>query len=383
MKSMSAKRDYYEVLGVSKSASAEEIKKAYKKLALKNHPDRNPGDAEAVERFKEAAEAYEVLSDDEKRSRYDRFGHEGVRGSAGGGQGFQDLNDIFSAFGGIFEEMFGGNGGRRGGTRSQVLRGADLRTSITVDFIAAAKGHKTEIQIRRKKHCERCDGSGSEPGTTPERCDYCGGAGQVVQAQGFFRIQQTCPACRGTGKVIRHKCNSCYGSGREDETAEVLVQIPPGVDSSMQLRVAGEGEAGPNGGPRGDLYVDIRVREHSIFKRNGTHLYCRVPITYTQAALGATVEIPLIDGKQTLDLPAGTQPGETIRLRGQGLPDPRGGPPGDLHVEVQVLVPRTLSKEHEKQLRKLAETEQAEVHPHQKSWLEKLTEFFTGDPAGE
>ncbi|MCA9087653.1 MAG: molecular chaperone DnaJ [Planctomycetaceae bacterium] len=379
---MATKRDFYEVLGVSKSATAEEIKKAYKKLALKHHPDRNRGDDEAIERFKEAAEAYEVLSDPDKRGRYDRFGHDGLRGAAGrggGGAGFHDLNDIFESFGDIFGDMFGG-GRRGGGGGARTSRGADIQASVTIDLVAAATGCEETIRISRKKTCNHCNGSGAEPGTTPEVCDYCGGAGQVVQAQGFFRIQTTCPACRGQGKVIRHKCNTCYGSGREDESIELTVKIPAGMDNGMQLCLRGEGEVGLQGGPRGDLYVDVKVKDHAIFQREGNHLFCRVPISYSQAVLGTTVEIPLIQGKDRLEIPPGTQPGEVIRLRGKGLPDARNGHVGDLHVEVQVVVPRKVSDEHDALLRKLAKHEEAEVHPHRKSWLDKLTDFFKSEP---
>ncbi|MCA9080255.1 MAG: molecular chaperone DnaJ [Planctomycetaceae bacterium] len=378
---MATKRDFYEVLGVSKSASAEEIKKAYKKLALKNHPDRNPGDDDAVERFKEAAEAYEALSDPDKRARYDRFGHDGLRGAGGpgGGTQFHDLNDIFESFGDIFGDMFGG-GARRGG-RNRVVRGADLRAAVTIDLVAAATGCEQDVKLSRKKSCQRCAGSGAEPGTDPEQCDYCGGAGQVVQAQGFFRIQTTCPACRGQGKIVRHKCNTCYGSGRESETVTLNVKIPPGMDNGMQLCLRGEGEAGPNNGPRGDLYVDVRVKEHPIFQRRENHLFFKAPITYTQAVLGTTIEIPLIQGKDELKVAAGTQPGETIRLRGKGLPDPRTGHVGDLHVEIQVVVPKKVSEHHEKLLRDLAGHEESEVHPHRKSWFDKLKDFFSSDVA--
>lgn len=379
---MASKRCFYEILSVSKTATQDEIKKAYKKLAIKYHPDRNQGDAEAVEMFKECAEAYEVLSDDEKRSRYDRFGHAGVAGGAGGGQQFHDINDIFSAFGDLFEgfDFFGGSGGRgQRRSRGGPTRGADLRTSITIELKEAALGCKRELEFPRHKSCERCAGTGSEPGTKPETCDYCGGHGQVVQAQGFFRVQTNCPACRGAGHIIRHKCNTCYGSGKTEEDVKVPVTIPPGIDNGMQICVRSEGETGPNNGPRGDLYVDVRVKQHSVFQREGTHLICHVPITYTQAALGATVQIPLIDGQDKLEIPAGTQPGEIFKLRGKGMPDPRGGRPGDLHVEVQLLVPKNVSKEHEALLRKLAEKELSEVHPHQKSWLEKLKDLFKGE----
>ncbi len=374
---MPTQRDYYEALGVEKSASADEIKKAYKKLALKYHPDRNPGDAEATEKFKEAASAYDVLSDTDKRARYDRFGHAGVN-QGGGGPQFQDVGDIFSQFGDLFEAfgMGGGGGGRK--SRGGVQRGSDLKTSVTVDLVQAARGLEKEIDVPRKKSCVKCSGSGSEPGHKPERCDYCGGQGQVIQSQGFFRMQTTCPACRGQGTIVRHKCNTCYGSGREDEKVSLNVKIPGGIDNGMQLCLRGEGEAGPNGGPRGDLYVDVHVRPHSVFKREGVHLLCEVPISYTQAALGSKIEIPLLEGKTDVELPPGTQPGEVIRLRGKGMPDPRGGRTGDLHIEVQLVVPKKLVPEHEAILRKLAEMEQAHVMPHQKSWFDKVKAMFAG-----
>ena len=368
-------RDYDEILSVERSASSEEIKKAYKRLAIKYHPDRNSGDAEAVEKFKEASEAFEVLSDAEKRSRYDQFGHAGVKGAAGGGQ-FHDVEDIFEAFGDLFEGfgLFGGRP-RRGGAQ----RGGHAHSSITIDLKTAATGCERDLSITRKKRCGACEGSGAEPGTTPETCEYCGGHGQVVQAQGFFRMQRTCPACRGSGKIIRHKCGKCYGAGREDEQVTLTVRIPAGIDNGMQIRVRGEGEAGTNGGPRGDLFVDVHVKEHSLFQREGTHLVCRIPITYTQAALGATIEIPVLDGREELEIPAGTQPSTVFRLRGKGMPDPHGRRTGDLHVEVELVVPKKLGEEHEALLRRLAALEESEVNPHQKSWLDKLKDFITGD----
>jgi molecular chaperone DnaJ len=373
----SIQRDYYEVLGVARSASGEEIKKSYKKLAIQYHPDRNKEDPDAVEKFKEAAEAYDVLSDADKRSRYDRFGHAGVKGAAGraGGAQFQDVDDIFSAFGDLFEGFgFGGRNNRRRGPQ----QGAHLQTAITIDLIAAATGCERDVSFRRKKSCTKCGGSGSEPGTTPETCNYCGGHGQVVQAQGFFRMQTTCPACRGSGQVIRHKCNTCFGSGLENEDITLQVKVPAGIDNGMQLCVRGEGEAGKQRGPRGDLYVDIRVKDHPLFEREGTQLMCRIPVTYTQAALGTTLEVPLLKGSEQLEIPAGTQPGEVFRLRGKGMPDPRGGRPGDMHVEVQLVVPKKLEEEHEALLRKLAELEDADVNSHHKSWLEKLKDLVTG-----
>jgi len=376
---MAAQRDYYEVLGVSRSATAVEIKKAYKKLALQYHPDRNPGDDEAVERFKEAAAAYEVLSDEQKRARYDRYGHEGVSGAGRAGN-YHDVEDIFDAFGDLFEG-FGFFGGRGRGGAGGARRGASLQTEVRIDLRTAATGCEREITVNRKKNCGHCGGTGAEPGTTPEACDYCGGHGQVVQAQGFFRVQTTCPACRGSGKIVRHKCNTCFGSGREDEEVTLNIKIPAGIDNGMQLCLRGEGEVGQNGGPRGDLYVNVIVDEHPIFHREGTHLMCEIPITYTQAVLGSELEIPLLKGTEILTIPPGTQPGESFRLRGKGMPDPRGGRTGDLHVAVKLDVPRKLDEEHEELLRKLAELEKARVTPHQKTWFEKLREFITGDEA--
>lgn len=376
---MTSKRDYYEVLGVSRSATPEEIKRAYKKLAMKHHPDKNPGDEESVEKFKECAEAYDVLGNSEKRARYDKYGHAGVTGAGGRGAP-QDVNDIFDAFSEIFGG-FGFGGGR--GRRSQVARGADVRTSLTIDLREAALGGEKEVRITRQKNCQRCSGSGAEPGSVPETCEYCGGHGQIVQAQGFFRVQTTCPACRGRGRVVRNKCGECGGTGQEQETVTQKVNLPPGMDNGQALCVRGEGGAAPEGGVPGDLYIDIRVKEHSIFHREGAHLMCRIPISYTQAVLGASMEIPLLVGRQTLEIPAGTQPGHVFRFRGKGMPDPHGREPGDLHVEVQIVVPKHVGEEHEKLLRQLAEQEQREVHPHRKTWFEKLKKFVTGGHDGD
>lgn len=377
MVSMASTRDYYEVLGVSRDARADQIKKAYKKLALANHPDRNPGDDEAVGRFKEAAEAFEVLHDTEKRSRYDRFGHAGVSGN-GGGAGFSDVGDIFEAFGdlfGGFGEIFGG--GRRGGGRARGRRGANIGAAVTIDLLEAASGCSRELEFSRREICETCGGSGAKSGTSSQKCDYCSGHGQVVQSQGFFRIQTTCPACRGAGSVIREKCSACRGSGREAKTVSREIKIVAGVDNGMQLCVRGEGESGDNGGPRGDLFVEINVKPHSLFELEGSELICRVPITFTQAALGAELQIPVLSGKHELKIPPGTQPNKTFRLRGFGMPDPHGGRTGDLHVVVQVEVPKKLDETQEELLRQLAEHEQANVSPHRKSFFEKVAEFFT------
>jgi molecular chaperone DnaJ len=370
---MVSKRDYYEVLGVPRDASSGDIKKAYRKLALANHPDRNPGDEEATERFKEAAEAFEVLSDDQKKSRYDQYGHAGVSGN-GGSRGFNDVSDIFEAFGDLFGGL--GGGGRRGGSRRRARQGESLQSSLTIDLLDAASGCTRTLKLARHKSCSVCHGSGAEPGSNPETCDYCGGAGQVVQSQGFFRIQTTCPACRGEGTIVRKKCDDCRGSGFELEHVELEVKVPGGVDNGMQLCLRGEGERGPRGGPPGDLYVDIVVEEHSLFHREGSMLTCRVPITYTQAALGTELEIPVLTGRDNLTVPAGTQPGEAFRLRGQGMPDPHGGRRGDLVVQIQVEVPQKLSEEQDTLLRELAELEHADVSAHRKSFFEKLKDYF-------
>lgn len=376
MPAMASQRDYYEVLGVPREAAPEQIKKAYKKLALANHPDRNPGDEQAVARFKEASEAFEVLGDPEKRSRYDRYGHAGVRGGGGAG-GFQDLGDIFEAFGDIFEG-FGFGGGR---SRSRARRGDSLRVSLTIDLLAAARGATRQIEFERQEICTTCGGNGARPGTTPERCDYCGGHGQVVQSQRFFRVQTVCPACRGAGTVVRDKCPSCRGTGRAAQRVTREIRIPAGIDDGQQLRVPGEGEPGSVQALRGDLYVEVRIEPHPLFRRDGRTLACEIPVTYTQAVLGTTLEVPTLDGVQDFVVPAGTQPGEVFRLRGLGMPDVQGGRRGDLLVEVQVEVPRKLDAQQEELLRKLAEVEQAHVSPHRKSFFEKLKEYFV--PADE
>jgi molecular chaperone DnaJ len=377
---MAAKRDYYEVLGVKRDASADEIKKAYKKLALANHPDRNPGDQAAVDRFKEAAEAFEVLSDPDRRARYDRFGHEGVKGAGHAGAGFQDIGDIFEMFGDLFEG-FGFGGGRRRGGRGgpRATQGDHLKASLTIDLLEAAKGCSREIEIKRRELCGTCHGSGAKAGSAPATCDYCNGHGQVVQSQGFFRIQTTCPACRGEGKIVRDKCVDCGGAGRKVEKVRLTARIPPGVDTGMSLCLRGEGEPGTNGGPRGDLYVEIHVKEHHLFERDGQDLICRVPITYAQAVLGADIEVPTLDGRQRQEIPPGTQSGEVFRIRGGGMPDPRGGRAGDLLVEVHIEVPKKISDEQRDLLIQLAELEKKNISQHRESFFDKVKDWFTGD----
>lgn len=372
MVSMAAKRCFYEVLEVPRDASPGDIKKAYKKLALANHPDRNPGDEEAVARFKEAAEAFEVLSSSDKRGRYDRFGHEGLAGN--GRSGFSDVSDIFDMFGDLFEGFgFGGRAGRQG---RRGRGGNSLRTPLTIDLPEAARGCNRTIEVERRELCDSCQGSGARSGSSPTQCDYCGGHGQVVQSQGFFRLQTTCPACHGEGSVIRDRCPACRGTGRTSKRVKLEVRVPAGVDTGMQLCLRGEGEPGSHGGPRGDLYVEIRVEEHELFRRDGRHLICRVPVTYTQAALGAEVEVPVLEGRHTQTIPAGTQPGEVFRIRGAGMPDLHGRLPGDLLIEVHVEVPKNLTPEQEQLLREFAEIEHTNVSPHRKSFLEKLKDWF-------
>jgi len=386
---MATQRDYYEVLGVARNASPEELKKAYKKLALKYHPDRNPNDEEAITKFKESSEAFEVLNDADKRARYDRLGHAGVKGAAGGG-GFQDVNDIFSAFGDLFEgfgRQFGGSsggGGRKAG-RSGASRGESLQATVRIDLPEAFSGCKRELRITRHEGCETCHGSGCKPGTSPAKCSTCGGQGQVIQSQGFFRFQTACPACRGRGTVVKDSCASCNGQGRTLKEVDREVSIPAGVDTGMQLCLRGEGEAGLNGGPRGDLYVDIEVRKHPLFQRDGQDLTFQLPVTFAQAALGAEIEIPTLKGRETMKIKPGTQPGEVNRLRGFGMPDPRGGNgrPGDLLVEVQVEIPRKLSSEQEELLRKLADLDHKNVMPQRKSFFEKVKTFFSGQASDE
>ncbi len=367
MATMSAKRDYYEVLGVARDATDRQIAESYRKLAIKYHPDKNPGDQEAVARFKECAEAFEVLSDQQKRARYDRFGHEAVDGA---GSHFTDVGDIFEAFGDIFGDILGGRGRRR------VRRGADIRCDVTIDLTEAARGTKKTVKFQRREACGRCSGSGLRPGSQPDRCSYCGGHGQVLQSSGFIRLQTTCPACRGQGSVNRDPCHGCRGEGLVLQTVEREVRIPGGVDSSTRLRLEGEGEPNLEGGPRGDCYCFINVREHPLFHREGPHLICEVPITFTQAALGATIEVPTLDGPEELEIPNGSQSGDLFRLRSRGMPDPRGRGVGDLVVQVQIEVPKQVSGREEELLRELAELEHANVSPHRKSFFEKLREYF-------
>jgi molecular chaperone DnaJ len=375
-----AKRCYYEVLEVDRTASHGEIATAYRKLAIKYHPDKNPGDDEAIARFKEAAEAFEVLGDTEKRGRYDRYGHAGVGGQGGGSQ-FHDLNDIFAAFGDIFGEGFGDMFG--GSRRRRPTKGADVRCDVRLDLVEAARGVTRTVEFERHEICADCDGSGAKRGTQPEKCGYCGGRGQVVQATGIFRVQTTCPSCRGSGTVIKQPCSGCRGEGYVLQRVTREVQIPAGIDDQMRVRIAGEGEPSPNGGPRGDCYCFISVKEHPLFQREGQHLVVRVPITFPQAALGATLEVPTLDGPEEISIPAGTQPGDLFKLRGRGLPHPRNRQVGDLVVVVELEVPRQLNDKQEKLLRELAELDQKHVSEHRKGFLDKLKDLFVTDEPAE
>lgn len=372
---MAEKRDYYEVLGVDRNATESQISEAYRKLALQYHPDRNPGNDEAVGKFKEAAEAFEVLSHTEKRARYDRFGLAGLEG--GGAPYFHDVSDIFNAFGdifsgGLFGDFFGGGMGQA----ARVRKGGDLRCDVTLDLFEAAHGTSKVVHFMRHVLCEKCGGSGAKPGTHPERCRYCGGRGRVVQQTGIFSLQTTCPACHGSGQTIRDACGACRGSGHVQKKVNRQVEIPPGVDDQTRLRMHGEGEPSLNGGEPGDCYCFIRVTPHPLFQRKGQDLLCQVPISYPQAVLGAAVEVPTLDGCQNLNIPAGTQSGQVFTLKGRGMPDPRYHGRGDLQVQVYVEVPRTLAPEHEEAVRHLAEIENTHVSPTRKSFFEKLKELF-------
>ena len=367
-----SKADYYEVLGVARNASKDEISIAYRKLAMKYHPDRNPGNSEAIERFKLCATAYEVLGNPEKRSLYDRYGHAGVEASGGGAGQFHDINDIFGTFGDIFGSIFGG--GRRG---RHAMQGNDVRCNLTIDLHEAARGVTKEVTFRRAETCTTCNGSGCKPGKSPERCPYCGGSGHIVQSTGFFSIQTTCPKCRGQGAIITHPCTDCRGRGLVPQTVKREIKIPAGVDTNTQLRMQGEGERSPEGGPPGDCYVFITVKPHPLFQREEYDLICEVPISYPQAALGAEIEIPTLDGREKITVPPGTQNGDVITLHGRGMPLPRRSIAGNLRIVVYIEVPRQLKPEHRKLLEQLAELEGTHVLPEQKNFFGKLGDFVT------
>ena len=349
-----SKRDYYEVLGVAKGATESELKSAYRKLAMKYHPDRNPGDKAAEESFKEAAEAYAVLADAQKRAAYDRFGHQGVNQGAGAGfdpSVFNDFGDFADILGGMFGfDMFGGGGRRRGGPQ----RGADLRYDLEISFEEAARGTETSIQIPRQENCDTCSGSGAAPGTQPTPCGMCRGQGQVRRQQGFFTIATTCPQCRGAGRTVSKPCQTCHGSGRVGHERKITVKIPAGIATGQQLRLQNEGEGGTMGGPAGHLYVVVHVKEHDFFKRDGVNLFCEIPVNFPTLALGGEIMVPTLDGSETIKVPEGTQTGTTLRLKGKGMPDVNGRGKGDLFATVQVQTPRKLNKEQRQLLEQLS-----------------------------
>ena len=368
-----AKRDYYEVLGVKRDASDEDIKKAYRKLAMKHPPDRNPDNPKAEEHFKEAKEAYEVLSDAKKRPAYDSYGHAGVDAGAGaaGAGGFAD------AFGDIFGDIFGGN--RQG--RSNVFRGADLRYNLEITLEQAAHGFETKIRIPTMTPCETCKGSGAKPGTQPVTCTTCNGQGQVRMTQGFFSIQQTCSRCHGTGKMIPTPCATCGGSGRVKQQKTLAVKIPPGVDEGDRVRLTGEGEPGVNGGPSGDLYVQVHIKAHPVFQRDHDDLHCEMPVSFATAALGGDVDIPTLDGSARIKVPSETQSGKTFRLRGKGIKGVRSHAPGDLFCQVVVETPVNLNERQRELLREFETITQKDAgrhNPRAKSWFDRVKEFFEG-----
>ena len=351
--------DYYKVLGVERSASADQIKKAYRKLAMQYHPDKNPGDKAAEDKFKEAAEAYGVLGDPDKKAKYDQFGHAAFQGGAGGfgGQGFENVDDIFSSFGDIFSDFFGMGG--MGGGRSRrsangPRRGADLRYLLEVELGEVISGTEKTLDFETEENCDRCQGQGAEPGSSPTNCATCGGNGQVINSQGFFSVATTCPACRGAGRTIKNPCTSCRGRGRKPVSKKITVTIPKGVDNGTRLRVAGEGEGGFLGGPSGDLYVEIRVKEDNRFERQGDDLYGSLEISYVQALLGAEVDVDTMDGKKKVTVPSGTSQGQILKMKSLGVPNIRGGQRGDLCWGIKIQIPKKLTKDEEKMLREIA-----------------------------
>jgi molecular chaperone DnaJ len=361
-----AKRDYYEILGVAREASADEIKKAYRQVALKHHPDRNPGNKEAEAFFKEASEAFDVLSDPEKRTRYDQFGHEGLTGGFEA-RGFGSTEDVFQHFGDIFSDLFG---------FGRSSRGASLRAAVELEFTEAARGAEKTIELKRHEVCGACQGSGAKAGTAPSTCAACGGHGQVMQSAGFFAIRTTCPRCRGTGKQIKEPCKDCNGGGLVRAKVELKVKIPAGIDTETRIRLPGEGEPSLEGGGRGDLFVDVTVRPHAYFEREDNDLLIDLPISFVQAAIGAEVEVPTLDGKAALRIPRGTPGLQRFRLRGKGLPDINGGRAGDLIVRVVIDVPKHLTREQEDCLREYAKSEKIEIKPRKKGLLDKIKDIF-------
>ena len=370
------KRDYYEVLGVPRDADEATLKKAYRKLALQHHPDRNPGDPQAEEKFKEASEAYAVLSDADKRRAYDRFGHEGVGLGGAGGPDFGDLGGFTDLFNDLFGDLFGaaGRGGRRARGRGQ--RGADLRYNLEVDLSQVVTGMEAKLSIPKMRPCGTCEGSGLKPGTEPERCARCRGTGQMVFQQGFFRISRPCETCGGEGEIVKERCGDCRGAGRLEGSQSIQVRVPPGVDDGARLRLSGEGEAGVAGGPAGDLYVVIHVKSHPLFERDGADLHCEVPIPFVKATLGGEIDVPTLDGKVTMRIPEGTQSGTVLRLRGKGVPTLRQRERGDQLVRIFVEVPTKLTDRQRELLEQFADATGTDVSPVAKGFMDKLRDLF-------
>ncbi|MFM8330704.1 MAG: molecular chaperone DnaJ [Candidatus Methylumidiphilus sp.] len=373
---MATKEDFYELLGVPRNASDDDIKKSFRRLAMKYHPDRNPGDKPAEEKFKKVKEAYEILSDPKKRSAYDQFGHAGVDPSMGGGAHSAEFSDVF---GDIFGDIFGAGGRRGGGGRNRAQRGSDLRYNLDLSLEDAVAGTESKIRVPTYIACETCGGTGAKKGSTPVTCTTCQGHGVVRMQQGFFAVQQTCPACHGSGQQIKDPCRSCYGQGRVQETKTLSVKIPAGVDTGDRIRLGGEGESGQFGGPAGDLYVQVNVKEHPIFTRDGANLFCEVPISFPTACLGGDLEVPTLDGKVSLKIPAETQTGKSFRIRGKGVKPVRGGPVGDLVCKVRIETPVNLTKDQIEMVKKLDESlvGAADTHsPQAQGWLDGVKTFF-------
>jgi molecular chaperone DnaJ len=383
------KRDYYQVLGVERNASPDEIKKAYRKLAVKFHPDKNPGDKSAEDKFKELGEAYEIISNADKRAAYDRYGHQAFSqggGMGGAGGGVHDPFDIFrevfgggrgnGAGGGIFESIFGEVGGQDGGAGGRNGRGSDLRYDMRITFLEAARGVEKEIEISKLQTCDVCHGTGAEPGSKVTTCPTCGGHGQVAVSRGFFNIAQTCPRCRGAGQTIEKPCHTCHGDGRTERSAKIKIKIPAGVEDGTRLRSTGQGEGGARGAAPGDLYVVLHVEAHEFFQREGTDLYCSVPISFAKAALGGEVKVPTLEGSAVLKVPAGTPSGKTFRLRGKGLPEVHGRSVGDLHAKLYVEVPTKLNTVQRAHLQSFADSCDEHTHPEETSFFKKAKDHF-------